>query len=559
MKIKLVHCANINMVDKNDNSQKNIFFMPMGFIALCNELCLNGYDAEIIHSDLLRSCIDREIDFNDIDVIAMDCHWINQSYHVLSFAEYIKSKNKNIFVVLGGYSASLFATEIISNYDFIDAVIRGDGEIPIVELCRELEKENKNLHAVQNLVWKNNGTVEVNDFSYIADDQEISKLNFSNFSLLRDWKDYRFFSKFWTSFSPINQTNLFLLEIGRGCTNACIFCGGNCEAQTLMNNRKKYSVRTIDSVMETVKEIVKYGFETLYTCFEFDNSDEYYCNLFDRIHEYNSSMNYIFGAWKLPTKKLIDNLSSNFKNVILEISPESSSEDLRKFNKDKRIFYTNKQLEETLDYAAQLPNVKVQIYFGYYLINDNKQTILSTIRYILNLLLKYKDVVEIEYTNFSTDPGSLLFLHPDKYNVDIQVRNMQEYNEKIKEKYLKQLDLTADMKIFKPKYISDDEDKEIDRIIKLFNYLFEYFAKSLSYIVNLKNDVDLFVDILDSGNLTLINGVDFDEVQVKEIIIKKCRDKELFDPNIMKLVDEDAAKAKSSYKGVKPVPKIKFI
>lgn len=547
------------MVDKNDNAQKNIFYMPMGFIALCSELYRNGHDAEIIHSDLLKSPIDEAIDFNDIDVIALDCHWINQSYHVLSFAEYVKNKNKNIFIVIGGYSASLFANEIVSKYNFIDAVIRGDGEVPIVELCRELEKNRNDLHIVQNLVWKNNGVTEVNKFSYVGDDQTISLLNFSDFKLLRDWLDYRFFSKFWTSFTPINQTNLYLLEVGRGCTNACVFCGGNCEAQSLMNNRKNYAVRTIDSVMQTVKEVVGYGFETLYTCFEFDNSDEYFYELFDRIHEFKPDLNYIFGAWKLPAKKMIEKLSANFKNVVFEISPESSSEELRKKNKDKRIFYSNEQLEEILDYIRTFPNVKAQIYFGYYLINDNKETILGTLRYILNLICKYKDIVEVEYTNFSTDPGSLLFLHPDKYNVDIQVTNMHDYNQKIKEKYLNQSDLTADMKIFKPKYISSEEDNEIDRVIKLFNYLFEYFVKSLSYIINLQKNVDFFMDILDNASLVPINGVEFDENMVKKVMIKTCASQKIFDPKIIKLVNEDAINARNRPKGVRPVPKIKFV
>lgn len=547
------------MADKNDTAQKNIFYMPMGLLALCSELNKNGVDAEIIHSDLINDSIDRVLDFNNIDMISMDCHWINQSYHVLSFAEYVKSKNKNIFVALGGYSASLFAAEVVKNYSFVDAVMRGDGEVPIVELCNALKKDKNELGNVQNLVWKKEGQVIINDFTYIGTDEIISSLNFSNFSLMRNWEDYRFFSKFWTGFSPLNKTNLFLLEVGRGCTYACTFCGGNCEAQFLMNNRKKYSIRTIDSVMGTVKEVVEtYGFDTLYTCFEFDNSDEYFLELFDRIHKYNPNLNYIFGAWKLPRKELIKSLSDNFKNVIFEISPESSSETLRATNKDKRIFYSNSQLEEILDYISTLPNVKAQIYFGYYLINDNRSTILGTLNYILNLIFKYKDIIEVEYTNFSTDPGSLLFLHPDKYNVDIEVSNMHDYNEKIKEKYLNQSDLTADMKIFKPKYITEEEDVEIDRIIKLFNYLFEYFVSTLSYIVKNRNSVEFFMDILESKELKSINGVEFDEGMVKKVILKKCTEKRIFSPEVIKLLNNDTIKAKNRPKGVRPVPKIKF-
>ena len=184
MKVKLIHCGNINMVDDCDRAQKNIFYMPMGLLALCSELNLNGFDAEIIHSDLIKKPLDQIIDMDDVDMIALDCHWINQGYHVLCVAEYIKNFNPNIFVALGGYSASLFAEEIIAKYPFIDAVMRGDGEVPIVGLCKQLEIDKRDLSSVQNLVWRDNSSVIKNQFSYLGTDEIISKLNFTELSLV---------------------------------------------------------------------------------------------------------------------------------------------------------------------------------------------------------------------------------------------------------------------------------------------------------------------------------------------------------------------------------------
>lgn len=561
MKVKLIHCANINMVDERDRAQKNIFYMPMGFLALADEVKKANYDIEIIHSDLLKGKIDEVVDFNDVDLIGLDCHWVNQSYHVLSFAKYIKERYPNTFIYLGGFTASLFCKEIVEKYDFIDAVSRGDGEVPIIELCDEISKDtDRNLNNVQNLIWRNeNKEVIENKFTFRGTDESISKLNFSNFKLMRDWEEYQYFSKFWSDFDPIKSSNLYLLEVGRGCSYACTFCGGNCEAQYLMNNRKGYSVRSIESVLDTVESIVNQGFETLYTCFEFEGSDDYYIELFEKIKEKGYKLNYVFGGWRLPSKRLVNKLSECFENVILEISPETSSEELRMFNKDKRNYYSNAEMEEILDLISNKDNVKAQIYFGYYLINDNDKTITSTIKYILDLLLKYQDFIEVEYTNFSTDPGSLLFLHPEKYNVDIDVRNLEDYIRVIKEKYINAKDLTADMKIFRPKNIDEDEDKNIDRKMKLFNYLFAYYKTSISYIARKINDCEFFVDILNCQELDTINGVDFDENSVKKAIIKVCSKRKIFDPKIIKIVNKDMITAKTSVKTVKPVPKIRFV
>ena len=46
-----------------------------------------------------------------------------------------------MFIFLGGFTASLFAEEIMLNYPQIDAIIRGDAEVPIVKLCMALNDE----------------------------------------------------------------------------------------------------------------------------------------------------------------------------------------------------------------------------------------------------------------------------------------------------------------------------------------------------------------------------------------------------------------------------------
>jgi radical SAM superfamily enzyme YgiQ (UPF0313 family) len=493
--VKLIHCGNINPVNPEDREQKNIFYMPMGLLALASVLREAACDVEIIHSDLVPGPEIIGAASDGVNAVGLDCHWINQARAVLDTAAAIKKINPDIFVFLGGYSASLFAEEIAAGFPQVDAVVRGDGEIPIVRLITAL-REQKPLDIVPNLVWQDKqGKVRSNAFTYSGSPGEMNRLDFASFELLRNAGSYKELSRFWTRFSPFEDSPLFLLEVGRGCQYACTFCGGNCEAQHRISNRKQTVVRSVDSIIDTIKKAVAYGFETFYTCLEFEGSDEWYTGLFQRIKEEGLDINFVYGSWKLPTNKLLDVLCHNFKNAAAEISPETGSIQLRKKNKDNRLFYSNHQLEQCLQYCETKENLKIQLYFGYYLVGDTEKTIMETLRYILELTLAYPDLLEIEYSNFSTDPGSLLFFHPERYNIDMGVRTFKDYLEHIDEHYIIKKGQQADMTVFKPGGISTRQDMEIHRRLKLFNRLFSFFRKSVSYRLQKTGEPGIIMEI----------------------------------------------------------------
>ncbi len=562
--IKLVHCGNKNLANKNDAAQKNVFFMPMGYFALANILKENQYDAEIIHSDFISN--DEFLDMiknTSIDAVGFDCFWVNQSLSVIETAGLIKKVRPDIFVFLGGYTASLFAKDILENHPQVDAIIRGDGEVPLIELCNRLkdsktggEEKKTDLSGISNLVWRDiDGNIKENDFSYLCTEEIINKLDFAAVDLLRGFEFYKTLSKFWTRFSPVNRSNMFLLEIGRGCQHACLFCGGNCEAQSIMNNRKKIVVRSIDSVIETIKKAKSFGYDTFYTCFEFQDSDQWFCSLFKRIKQENLSINFVYGSWGLPSKELIDAMAESCQYVVYEISPETSNENLRKKNKDIRLFYTNDELEERLGYINTKPNFKVQLYYGYYLVDDSEQTICESIDYILNLVLKYPTLLEVEYSNFSTDPYSLLYIYPEKYDIQINVRSFNDYLDSIRQNYVDKKDLTADMRLYSPRNITSDIHFRIERRIKLLNYLFSIYNKTISGIFARINRIDIVSKILDDTNLQLVDGVSFDSNQVKNKIILMCKEKGLIDNELLAIIESEY-KNSMTRKVVKPVPKI---
>jgi radical SAM superfamily enzyme YgiQ (UPF0313 family) len=556
--VKLVHCGNINVINPRDKEQKNTFFMPMGLFALAGVLKQNQFDTEIIHLDFeTDKKITEILDFDEIDVIGFDCHWVNQGRMVLEIAALIKSIRPGIFILLGGFTASLFTHEILSTYPQVDLIIRGDAEEPVVRLCQVIREEKLKksqfspnqppglFRTVQNLAWKEgNNEIRMNDISYVATAENLEKLDFAAIDLLRDWEKYVMLSRYYSNFKCLNATPVFFLEVGRGCQYACTFCGGNCVAQERMNNRKHTVIRSVDSVLETMKKAMNFGYRMFFVCLEYEGSDEWHIQLLDRVREENLSISFGYGCWRLPSRPLIDAVASSCQQGVIEISPETGSIELRKKNKDMRLYYSNRDLTDCLDYISQKDNLKVQLYFGYFLASDTEETIMYTIEFAIDMLIRYHRIMEVEYSNFSTDPGSLLFFYPEKYNIDIKVKNFNDYMEYLKKYYVDKKGQSADMTLFRPKELPAERVDPIHRKMMLFNFLFSSYRKSVSYILEKNRTPAVIMEFLNSNEIPLNDENQFPRVLVKDSFTDLCRKHHLLDLYLLKLIDYEYQKQK---------------
>lgn len=531
--VKLFHCGNRSIVNVEDNLEKHAHFMPMGLFGLAETCKKNGFDVEIIHSDLeVGKKIEEILDFNTLDAVGFDCHWVNQSLAVLNTAAAIKKIKPGVFVFLGGFTASFFAKEILSDYPYIDAVIRGDGEVPIVELCRRLHlKKNTNqFKHIPNLVWRNdNSELELNEISYVASGQDIDKLDFAEMSLLRNWEQYRDLSSFFSRFDSLNSVPRFILCIGRGCIYACSFCGGNNQAQQCINNRKEQNIRSLDSVLLTIKKAISYGYTFFYINFNFVNCEDYYMRLFNRIKAERLDVSISFGSWGIPSKAFIDALSDCSRQGVIEISPETSDHRLRKINKDIRLFYTNAEIEECLDYIGTKENLNAQLFFGYFLPFDTGETIFATLEFMEKIVFKYSHFTEVFYGNFSTDPASLLFFYPRKYEIDISVRCLQDYLIRIDQNYLAKEGGSPDITAFKPRNLTVKIVNSLSARIRLFNDLMFCFEKSINLLSKKVGKMNLISNYLREVAVSGSEESNFDLDEIKNILLNICKEHLVFE------------------------------
>lgn len=554
--VKLLHCGNNSLVNAEDQCEKNIFFMPMGMFALAGVLVDNGVDAEIINSDAEKgSAIGEILDFEALDAVGLDCHWVNQSLAVLETAARIKSIKPDVFVFLGGFTASLFAEEILASHPQVDAVIRGDAEVPVVELCRALEQRPppggtagppgnaRALGGVPNLCWRDDRKrIRVNALSYVATAEQLEKLDFAAIELLRSWEYYRKRSIYWThfaplGFAPLNLSPVFFLEVGRGCVNGCAFCGGSSEAQRVINGRRGVAWRSVDSVVATIEKAASFGFRTFFTDFEFPESDAWYCELFKRIDSTGLDVQFVYSSWGLASRELVDGLSESFERAFIQLSPETGDVELRSRNKGQRAFYTNAELRACLDHIETKGNLRAQLYFGYFLAFDSAATVWRTIEFIMELLLEYPELIEVAYLPFSTDPGSLIFRDPEAYDVRLSVRDFRGYVEQIRDRYVVRKMPEPDMRLFRPNGISAPEAAHLEGRIELFNALFLSYRSSISQILRQQGGTKIILQVLKETGTA---GAEHGSAEIKERLLDICARNGVADVHLSKTIESEA-------------------
>lgn len=139
---------------------------------------------------------------------------------IVGFATYVESwKIQNILVekikeilpdtvIIGGGHCATFEYSKMLDLGF-DYLIRGEGEIAFLEIC-DLKIKNKKMDAstISGLVYKENGTLQINEIHRIKDLDALPYPNRSFLNLTR-------------------YSYPFTISTARGCPGRCIFCSSH--------------------------------------------------------------------------------------------------------------------------------------------------------------------------------------------------------------------------------------------------------------------------------------------------------------------------------------------
>ena len=359
-------------------------------------------------------------------------HWKEAISDFVYVGEYIKNKYPNIKILTGGFTASYFGVSLLKKYSFLDYIIRGDPELPILSLLK-----NEDITQIPNLIYRDNKEARVNIQTYRAESELLSTLSYTNLEYLLDYEDY------------IKFTDKFLgfpIYVGRGCVHNCLYCGASREAMLRHNvgkNEKTYGmvVRSVDSIIDDLKIIKKYT-NRIFISYESDM--KLMKKLLKRISEEKELKKYFYityGAWKVLDEEMVYILRDEFRvdsnKSIIEISPEVFDETDRKIIKSGGVYYANNQYFDAMDNIKRILGGEVQVvlfYSRYHKTHNSFDKLIEEYRNLIELRDKLKHInYKFDYTHVATDVGSRYW---QEY-----IDNPREINSLIRE--LKRLDKTS--------------------------------------------------------------------------------------------------------------------
>lgn len=418
-------------------------YIPVGTLMLADLMEKSGHRSKLIHVGLefIKNptfSIVNWIKNYDIKIIGLPIHWHYQSFDVIEVARKIKENVPHIHINLGGFTASRFAEEIIKDYKFIDSVVVGDGEKPALQLIDAI-KSMDSFSDVQNLVWRDGDKVINNGITFIADEEDLKGLNYTNFSLMEHADEYvKNFSVplFWMvnaseSFNRkvhFDGARLFPLPVGRGCSVNCSFCGGSRDTLIKISGRRKPVFRPVEDVITSIIEAKAAGYTSLNVSFDpYPAKYQYWVDLFNEVATQKIDIDMFFECWGLPVPEFINAFKVAFpgKKSAIALSVETGSEELRK--KSKGIFYDNNALYEALEYLKS-SNITTYLYFTIGLAGETKADSQKTKDLIADIRKKYSSVVaDILLVPIQVEPGAPIFENPDKYNVKCDRESFKDF------------------------------------------------------------------------------------------------------------------------------------
>lgn len=410
--------------------------MPLGTIALADHLSRNGWSAVVYHTGI-EQIHNRGFRVEEIfkvyepRVVGIDLHWFVHSYDAIRIAE-IAKQNSDAHVLLGGFTASYFAEEILNRFKCVEIIIRGDAERPLLELMRNLK--GGELRVVPNLIYRENGMIKRSSRDYIAGVEDLRSLDYSNLKILHNHERYCRLISQSGDLDPypwrVSVKRHGWPPLGRGCSVDCSYCGGGRKAHMLVTGRREPVYHPKEQVLETLSRFEELGIDSVYMDFDPNPDRRYYHELFEMIRREKIDMSAQLLLWSLSDRSFIRDFSRTFNPLYstLTISPETGSEEVRKRNKGFN--YTNDELFRWLGKAKE-EAVPIEAYFASGLSWETPETFQDTIRLGEAMVERYP-VVGIACNPLVMEPASPRYLHPEDFGIRLRFRSFLDYYERFR-------------------------------------------------------------------------------------------------------------------------------
>lgn len=212
---------------------------PLGMSSIASFLRLQGHDVFTVSPDLegwSLAATPAQLMRGKPDVIglsALDCN----SKKALKIARQLRRKGFRGHIALGGYWPTFYDREIIENFPEVDFCIRGEGEIPMMQLLNALEGITPMEH-VPSLTYRRGDTIYSNPMN----------------PLLQDLDSLPFVARDYTS-EVIRMGGAPSIYTEKGCPASCAFC--DIVAFYRLAKGNKLRARSAKNIVDEIELLVR--------------------------------------------------------------------------------------------------------------------------------------------------------------------------------------------------------------------------------------------------------------------------------------------------------------
>ncbi len=132
---------------------------------------------------------------------------------VIQISHKIKASNPGVKIVIGGHNASFLDQITLKRYPFVDAVVRGEGEITFQELVAAYAA-GRDSGGIDGVTYRHGAEIIRNkDRDLIS---SLDDLSLPDYGFAPPFEEYRAACEL--------PRSIAILDVGRGCPHRCIYC-----------------------------------------------------------------------------------------------------------------------------------------------------------------------------------------------------------------------------------------------------------------------------------------------------------------------------------------------
>ncbi len=407
--------------------------MAAGLPAMAALLTDHGLPTRVwsLHAERQAGIVrDLGQDLAGVTLLGISLHWFYQLPAALSLARDARAAGFRGYVVLGGFTASLFARELVRDQPAVDGVIRGDGERPLLALARELGEGSPRLDRVPNLVWRGpRGGLRSQPLRHVGEPSDLDRLDFGRLDTI-DHLDRYLSASGWGAIThgsrslPSAFQRTHYLGAGRGCRADCVTCGGGRSAQRRHSGRRGVLFRSPERLVDDVVAVQALGCGSIHACFDPTPGGDHWHRFMDAIEARDLHTSMLFESFGLPDERFLARFARVFEHGVVVISPETADEAIRR--RIRGFPFTNADLERTLERIGEL-GLRAQLFLGFLTPLEDLDGLHRTRRWARDLERRFGATTDVLHLPYSTDPGSPLVARPDRWGMQVSVAGAAGY------------------------------------------------------------------------------------------------------------------------------------